>query len=302
MRDLDWNDLQAFLAVVRAGRLTAAAQAMRVDHSTLSRRITGLEAALKTRLFERRPAGYVPTAAGERLVAEAEAVESILIGMRAKLTDQVLGLAGSVRIGTPEGFGTYFLTPQMIHFCARHRELQVELVANPRTVSLSKREADIGIMMARPEEGRLHATRLTDYEMGLYASRHYLARHAPIASRADIRQHAFIGYIDDLLPTAAHGYVAELDKALNPQMRMSNIITQLVAAASGGGLCMLPCFMAGTSADLVRLLPEEIAITRSYWLVIHSDVRELARVRAVIDFIAETVAEHRRLFLPSGAA
>jgi DNA-binding transcriptional LysR family regulator len=297
-RAFDWNDLRAFLAVVRAGRLTAAAQSLQMDHSTLSRQIGRLETALKTRLFERRPAGYVLTIAGEWLAKEAEAIENLTIGIQSQLTDQVLGLAGSVRIGGPEGFGTSFLAPRLGQLSSQHPELEVELIANPRVVSLSKREADLAVTNFCPKEGRLYASKLTDYELGLYASSRYLDEHPPICCSSDIEAHTFISYIPDILPTFAHDYLHEIGRKIAPRIRISNILTQMSAVLGGAGLCILPCFMTNGEPGLVRLFSDEIRVFREFWLVVHSDLRDIARVRTAADFICHQVRAERHLFLP----
>lgn len=297
-RDFDWNDLRSFLAVMRAGRLTVAAQAMGIDHTTLGRQVARLEEVLQTRLFERRPMGYVPTPAAERLLADAEAMETLVIGLRARMTDQVHGLTGAVRIGAPEGFGTSFLAPRIGYLALTHPGLEIELIANPRVVSLSKREADIAVTNYCPEEGRLHAVKLTDYELGIYASREYLLSHPAIRDRADLVDHTFIGYIGDLLPTSAHAYLPEVGRTISPRLRISNILTQRAVTEGGAGICVLPHFMCANRPELVRLLGEEIRIVREFWLIIHSDMRDLARVRTAVDFIVDAVHQERRLFLP----
>lgn len=302
MQTFDWDDLRTFLAVARAGRLTVAAQRLGVDHTTLSRKIARLESSLKTRLFDRRPAGYLLTDAGEWLVREAEEIESRTVGIQSKLTDRILGLSGAVRIGAPEGFGSSFLAPRLERLTGAHPGLEVELIANPRVVSLSKREADIAITNFCPKEGPLYARKLTDYELGLYASRDYLAAHPPIGGAGDIPAHSFIGYIPDLLPTFAHDYLQEIRQNIAPRIRISNILTQYSATLGGAGLCVLPLFMAAGESRLVRLLPREIRIVREFWVVIHSDLRALARVRAAVDFVAQLIRDERSLFLPEAGA
>ena len=285
MRGFDWDDVQAFLAIARAGRLTVAAQQMGVDHSTLSRRIGALEASLGTRLFERRSVGFILTPEGERLVADAEAMESLALRMRSQLDDASVGLTGTVRVGTPEGFGTYFLAPRIAKVSAAHPELEIELVANPRMFSLSKREADLAVSMARPTQGRVYANRLTDYSLGVYATRAYLDARPPIRQKSDLGRHPWIGYVEDLMWTAELDYLPQIAPALVPCVRISNVISQMAAVAGGAGLGVLPCFMARTESALVRVLPDEIALTRSYWLVSHADTRDVARVRLLADFI-----------------
>lgn len=289
MSNFDWNDLRAFLAMARAGRLTVAAQQLGVDHSTLSRRIAALEAALQARLFERRPAGFVLTPEGEALLEDAEAVETLTLRMNARLQADAAGLTGSVRIGTPEGFGTYFLAPRLPALGAAHPELDIELVANPRSFSLSKREADVAVSMTRPPQGRLYAHKLVDFALGLYASRAYLERHPPIAGRQDLAPHRWVGYVEDLMWTEELDYLPAVARNLAPRLRISNVISQMAAVAAGAGIGVLPHFMARHEPGLVRVLPEEVQLLRSYWLISHPDTRDLARIKASTDFILDAI-------------
>lgn len=294
--DFNWNDLRSFLAVARAGRLTVAARNIGIDHSTLSRRISALEAALRVQLFERRSLGYTLTSAGEELLEESRAMESLAFGLQARVSNTDLGLSGAVRVGSPEGFGTYFLAPYLGELSSDHPDLEIELVANPRSFSLSKREADVAVTMSMPDHGRLLARKLTDYELGLYASKRYLELNGPVLSPADLEHHHMVGYIDDLLASPELDYLSEVSKVLDPRIRISNIITQSAAVVGNVGVGVLPYFIARTEPGLVRLLPDTIKIIRSYWLVTHEDVRDLARVRAMMDFIIEMVKVHKSDF------
>jgi DNA-binding transcriptional LysR family regulator len=285
MRKFDWDSLQAFLAIARAGRLTVAAQQMGVDHSTLSRRVASLEASMGVQLFERRSVGFLLTPEGERLMTDAEAMESLALRINARLGDPSVGLTGTVRVGTPEGFGTYFLAPRIAKLTAVHPDLEIELVANPRMFSLSKREADIAVTMTRPSQGRVYAHKLNDYSLGVYASREYLDSHAPIAAFQDIFNHPWIGYVEDLMWSAELDYLSQISTSLAPSVRISNVISQAAAVSGGAGIGVLPCFIARTEPSLVRILPDEIALSRSYWLVSHADSRDVARVKLLADFI-----------------
>ncbi|SAK90879.1 LysR family transcriptional regulator [Caballeronia calidae] len=290
MRGFDWDDIQAFLAISRAGRLTVAAQQMGVDHSTLSRRVAALETALGVRLFDRSSLGFVLTPEGERVLSDAEAMESLAMRMRHRLEDASIGLTGSVRIGTPEGFGTYFLAPRIAQISAVHPQLEIELIANPRMFSLSKREADLAVSMTRPAQGRVYAHKLTDYALGVYASRDYVERHCRIASRRDLLKHPWVGYVEDQMWSAELNYLPQISNALVPTIRISNVISQAAAVSGGVGLGVLPCFIARTDSNLVRLFPDEIALSRSYWLVTLAETRDVARVRWLADFIRNECA------------
>jgi DNA-binding transcriptional LysR family regulator len=236
-------------------------------------------------LFERRSVGFLLTPEGERLMTDAEAMESLALRINARLGDPSVGLTGTVRVGTPEGFGTYFLAPRIAKLTAVHPDLEIELVANPRTFSLSKREADIAVTMTRPSQGRVYAHKLNDYSLGVYASREYLDSHASIAAFQDIFNHPWIGYVEDLMWSAELDYLSQISTSLTPTVRISNVISQAAAVSGGAGIGVLPCFIARTEPPLVRILPDEIALTRSYWLVSHADSRDVARVKLLADFI-----------------
>jgi DNA-binding transcriptional LysR family regulator len=287
---LDWDNLRYFLAVARAGRLTTAARRLHVDHATCSRRIAALENSLSAKLFERRPQGYFLTSYGERLVAMAEVMESQALAAQNEVGGQDLSISGTVRIGAPDGFTTYFLAPRIGQLTARYPELEIQMVASPRLLSLSKREADIVISLNRPIEGKVVARKLTDYDLALFASRSYLKNAKPIATPEDLFAHPIIGYVDEL------NYLDEVAKGLRAKLQSSNLIAQMMATIAGRGLCVLPLFMTAQQATLVRVLPAVVSLHRSFWLTIHADLRSLARIRMIADFLSLEVRKARKVF------
>lgn len=299
-QELDWDLLQSFLAVARAGKLTAAARRLRIDHATLSRRLVALEAALGTKLFERHVSGYRLSAHGQRVLQRAETLESTILAIQSDVGQASSRVSGTVRIGTPDGFGTAFLAPVIGRLLDAHPDLDIELVATPRSFSLSRREADIAIGLSRPTHGRLHARRLTDYELGVYAARAHPALWADIAAPDEMAARPFISYIDDLIFAPELDYVPAISKAITPRLRSSNLIAQLQATAAGAGLCILPCFLADQDARLVRVLPARLRITRTFWMIVHAGQRDLARIQVTMAFIAAQVARAAHRFLPDG--
>jgi DNA-binding transcriptional LysR family regulator len=294
-----WDDLRFFLSVARLRTLSAAAQHLSVDHTTVARRIERLEKALKARLFERTNVGYDLTPAGESLLAAGEAVESIVANVETRIINRDLSLEGVVRIGAPDGFGSMFLASHLPALCAAHRDLEIELVATARDFSLTKREADIAISLTIPQKGRIVARKLTDYDLGLYASVDYLDRHPAIESRSTLHEHDFISYIDELLFTAELDYLPEVDGNIVARFRSGNLLAQLQACLAGAGLVVLPLFMARQFPQLLRVLPEDVSLRRSFYLQVHEDSRNIARIRAVSSFITELARQHRPLFLGS---
>ncbi|HEX8124140.1 MAG TPA: LysR family transcriptional regulator [Allosphingosinicella sp.] len=296
MADFDWNDLRAFLAVARSGRLTAAAARLGVDHSTLSRRIAALEHSLKAKLFDRSPSGYSPTEPGHRLLPLAEEMERLALGA----TETVGGTAGLVegvvRIGSPEGFGSYFLAPRIQKLKAQYPKLVVQLVAASAVFSLAKREADIAISVSRPPAGRLLVSKLIDYDLGLYAAPSYLAGASALECFDDLKGHRFVSYIGDLLHFPELDFLQQVVPGGTTSMESSNLVAQTRATLAGAGLCVLPAFLAREEAGLARVLADEVNLTRSLWLTVHQDLAELARVRAAVRFIKEEVESARGLF------
>ncbi|KIZ33230.1 LysR family transcriptional regulator, partial [Stutzerimonas stutzeri] len=171
---MDWDNLRYFLEVARAGRLTTAARRLAVDHTTVSRRLQALEKSMGLQLFLREPGGYKLTEAGRNLLPRVEAMESASVAIEHSLPSMGDGLSGQVRIGATEGYGTVMLAGQLTGLSRRYPHLNIDLLALPRAVRLSRHEADIVITLERPERGPFIITRLTDYVLRLYASPAYL--------------------------------------------------------------------------------------------------------------------------------
>jgi len=293
-----WDDLQFFLAVARTGQLSTAARQLRTSHATVSRRIDRLEFALKVKLFERNPRGYVLTAMGIRFVETAEKMEQETERLRADLATGAMAQRGVVRLSAPEGFANFFFATVLPQFAERHPHLSLELVTIQQIMSLSRKEADISVVLDEPKGGPYYAEKLTDYHLQVYGSRDYLAGCAPIAGRDDLLAHPFISYIEEMIFAPGLDYLGDVHPRIRPQFQSSSIFAQLTATRNGLGLCVLPYFFASRYPELERVLPEEVDLTRSYWITCHQDLKQAPRVRAVIDFLREAVTWPDARFIP----
>ena len=167
----DWNDARLVLAVSRTGSLTAAAKVLRVDHSTVFRRLTALEARLGLHLFERGPGGaYRPTTAGVRAALAAERMEDEALGMARDLAGQDRRLTGRLRVTCSETLAYRLLTRHIARFRAVQPGIVVELVVDSRVLNLSRREADVALRVARPREGDLWGRKLADVAWTAYGA------------------------------------------------------------------------------------------------------------------------------------
>jgi len=296
---LDWDNLRYFLAVARAGKLTAAARRLGQDHTTVGRRIASLESTFRSRLFERRPEGYRLTETGQRLYENVKTVESSVCGLQRDLAGQTQHVEGVVRIGAPDDFGNLFLAKRIGELLSLHPGLKIELITLPYTLSVSKREADIAIGVERPVEGRLFVRRLTDFEMRLYAARDYIDAHGPIDQLSDLARQTWIGPVSDFNSTALAEAQTELDCMRTLRFACSSFAGQLAAAINGAGVAMLPRYVADQEKALIPVLPNVVKTMRAYHMVVHADLRDLPRVRTVTNYIGRKVTEARAVFVPS---
>lgn len=284
---INWDNLRLFLSVVRAQSAQEAARRLNVDHSTITRRLHRLEKELGTRLFERTSAGHVMTAAGHRLLEHVERIESTVALLDEDIGGDSQMLTGHVRLGATEGFGSFFLAPHLSHFCDRHPAITVELLVVPRFINLSQREADLAINIERPISPTQVTSKLAQYRLQLYASTRYLASHAPIRCQADLAEHRLFGYVDELSFSPELRYLESIAPMARTPLRSTSIVAQYSAVREGQGLAVLPCFLAAQCTELVPVLPTEIDLIRTFWIAAPSERRELARVRALWDYLRE---------------
>lgn len=293
---MNWDDVRVFLAVARSGQILSASKRLGINHATLSRRVTALEEALKTRLLIRRTNGCDLTAEGEIFLHAAERMETEMLAAQAQIGRIDTAVAGTVRVGAPDGFGVSFLAPRLGRLTARFPELRIQLVPVPRSFSLSQREADIAITLERPEQGRLISSKLTDYTLGLYASRDYLASYIAPETVDDLKAHRRIGYVEDLIFTASLNFTGEVMRSWDASFEISSATGQTEAVRSSAGIGILHNYIARQYPELVRILPDT-TIRRGYWTTYHESARDLVRVRTVVDFLQELVTEEHHIFL-----
>jgi DNA-binding transcriptional LysR family regulator len=291
----NWDDLRYFLTLSRTHSFVSAASHLKVTHSTVARRISALEEALQTQLFLRTEKGCRLTPAGEKLIPFAEQLESTVINLEGIVSGRDSQLSGAIRIGAPDGLGNTFLVSYLSAFQKRHPALEIELIAVPMYYSLAKREIDILITITKPTTGNIVARKLSDYRFGLFATEEYLSIRPEINKIEDLRGHSFVGYIEDLLYDQRLNLTGEYMGALKKTFRSSTLLGQLKAVASGAGIGIIPYFMVSTETNLVPVLPAKF-VDRTFWLQVNPDTRQLARVRATIDFIIARISADKKLF------
>ncbi|MGO4908639.1 LysR family transcriptional regulator [Pseudorhodobacter sp. W20_MBD10_FR17] len=274
---MDWDDLRIFLAVARAESLSGAGKSLRIDPATVGRRIARLETTLSARLFTKTPQGYALTEEGQRLMAPARAAETAFATAQDSLHLVTEGLTGQIRIGAPDGSANYLLPQVLAQISAENPGLEIQLVALPRVFNLSKREADMAIAVSRPETGRLTVQKLSDYHLHLAASRSYLAKNPAITCLQDLKSHRIIGYIPDMIFDKELDYLGEFGGTA-PEISSNSVSVQTQLMRAGAGVGMVHDFAMPFAPELAQVLPQAIALTRSFWLVRHADDAQIERL------------------------
>ena len=283
-----WDDLRYFLAVARTGNCSRAAARLRVNQSTVSRRIAALEKELNASLFERIPKGLVLRPDGERLFREAEAMEELALQVTRSFTGRSHQPEGTVRVATIEEIATLFLVPALPEFHKRWPGIKIRLVTGTKTLNLAKGEADVSLRLARPTHGDLHARKVGGFGYGVYAARTYLAT-------LDEERLGDLGSLDWILVEDHHPSQLEsrwLKRHLpniDPILKCNGLKTQMAAVSAGLGVSLLPRPMSKLDPELIRLPVDTGEIRRDIWLVVHRDLRKAAMIQAVMDFLASAI-------------
>jgi len=278
----DWNDLRYFLAVTEAGSLSAAARALGVEHTTVSRRIETLERVLSVRLFDRFARGWALTEAGKALLPQAQRVESEIHGLLRRASGAGAG-PGTVRISAPPAIAAHWIAPSLPLIRSQLDGIDIELAAEPAQVDLSRQEADIAIRFKRPQIPDLAVRQIATVHYYLCARPEYLASHMP-------DEWEFIGYDESLAETPQQEWLKTFAAGRRFILRSNELGVIASATRAGAGIAVLPDYL---SAELI-IPGSDCPVQRKLWMVIHDDVRKSPRVRRTADAVAKLLSRPAR--------
>jgi DNA-binding transcriptional LysR family regulator len=295
---LNWDDLRYLLALHRQGSVTAAARALKVDHSTIGRRNASLESELGAQLVVRQPDGMKLTDAGREAVAAAEAMDARLSELSGKVGGASEQPRGHVRVSVTDGLAS-LLYGGLAALHEDYPEIVVDLVVASAPVDLARGEADIALRLFRESRGDLVARKVGEMGWSLYAAPSYLSRRprrGTSAGSSDLRGHDVIGFADAAQRSPGARWLEGHLAGASVVFRGTTVSAALNAAKAGMGVAVLPCFM--TDASLERMTPDVVATTEAF-LVTTVEARSVARVRIVGDALANMFVRERSLL--SGA-
>jgi DNA-binding transcriptional LysR family regulator len=285
---VDWEDVRHFLAVAQSGTLSSAARNLKVDHATVSRRLTALEAALDVRLVDRLPRSSRLTAIGRQVFERAMEMEAGAHGIARLAQAAHAPLVGRVSLSAPPVLVTHLLAEHLARFRADYPDIRLSLSAQGRQVSLSRRETDVALRLVPPGEAGSVARKVGTMAFGLYAHRGYAHLAAPESWQ-------FIAFDQSFADMPQQQWLLGIAGDRPVACELNHISEHLIAVRAGAGVAGLPCFLGDRDHDLIRIDQAAPSFGRDIWLAVHRDLRKTPTVRAVMDFVAALVSEHRDL-------
>lgn len=264
----NWDDMRVFLAVAREQSLSAAGRQLKIDPATVGRRVARLEIALDAPLFTKSQQGYVLTAAGERLMEHGLQAEEAMRAAAGTITGSSKTLSGQIRIGAPDGSANYLLPQVCAKICDANPDLDIQILALPRVINLSRREADMAVTVSAPTAGKLLVQKIVDYRLHLVATQDYLDAHDAVQSVDDLKGHRMIGYIPDMIFDRELDYLVDIgvDRVA---LASNSVSVQLRQVSLGTGICVAHDFTLPFHPNLRKILTEQVSLTRSFHLVRH---------------------------------
>ena len=284
---MDWDDLRYFAELARTGSLSAASRNLRVDHTTVARRVSALERSLGVKLFDRLPRGWALTADGAQMAERVRPLEEEIFALTSFARGRSAALGGTVRVSAPPAFAALFLMPRMGLLRERHPGIELELIGEQRMANLTRREADLALRIGRPEGASMVVRRLPDFAYGLFGRRDYVESVPP-------ERWTLLGHDETLEHTSNQTWMRRYAAGRPLALRTNDVVGLFAAVRAGIGVAVLSNYMAELAPELVCIEAGDELLRREFWMVVHTDVRRSPGVRAVMDTIVEILERDRR--------
>ncbi|MFM9974086.1 MAG: LysR family transcriptional regulator [Beijerinckiaceae bacterium] len=293
MQNISWDEFRLVKAIADSGSLAGAGDVLGLNHSTVFRRLNTLENELGSRLFERARTGYLPTPAGEEMVALATRMFDDITEFERRVAGRDVKPSGELRITTNDSLVAHLTTPLFGAFCRAYPEIKLDIVVDNRALNLSKRDADVAIRATAEPPETLVGRRIATIAWCVYG-----AANCDIARTDDIQdltEHTWIGFGDALSNIGPARWMARTVPASKIIYRLNTVLGLSQAVEAGIGVSFLPSFIGDQSTRLKRLLPAPITFDSSLWLLTHPDLKNSARIRAFVDFMARELMKQKAL-------
>lgn len=282
MHNLNWDDLRYLLAVVSHESLNAAANSLRVNHTTVSRRISALEKRLGKPLFERSSRGWITTPAADAVVQHAEQMAELANGIQRHIAADSHELRGVLRVTAADHCVEQLLLPTMHRFVQRYPQIELELIATADEVDLAAREADIALRATDEPPPNVVGTRICRIGFALYGAHSLLNQISPSHTLQQLPCITWVGdgqtrpeWIDQYFPETTHIH------------RTTNAVATMAMARQGIGIANMACILGDADDGLSRIVDVPVTKGPYLWVLSHVDLRTTARVRIFRDFLVD---------------
>jgi DNA-binding transcriptional LysR family regulator len=284
--------MRIVLAICRAGSLTGAAKALKLNKSTVFRQINAVEKKMGVRFFERVQQGYVMTEAGEFVMHAAARMEEEALTLERELLGKDFRLQGDIRLTAPEGITIHMLAPVIASFCKKHPDIRVQVEITNMPLELTRREADLAVRVTNKPPDTSLGRCIGEFNFCAYASPRYLKKHLTTV----LSEHNWVTILDEtdwLIPIIWKKKERARDKIV---FSSSLTMAAISAAKQDMGVILLPCFMGDMENGLNRVGQPIKELRSELWVLTHPDLRHTARVRALMTFIYESLSEKQDIF------
>ncbi len=286
----DWNDLKYLLAVARHGSTLAAGRALRVDQSTVQRRLVALEQRLGQSLVQRHASGYRLTGFGESMLPFAERIEQAVHGFEDQLAALKADATGVIRMTCPEPIVLRITQSGLLdRFHARYPGLRVQFVMSDRYLDLQQGDADVALRSGDTEDGELLGRKIGDSQWAVYASRGYIDRFGRPERIDDLPRHALVGFDESMAKHRLSQWLGEVAPGVALAGQCNSVLGLIDSVKAGVGIAALPMALGDAEPDLVRVIDVVPELTRAWRLLTTQELRKTPRVSAFFDFIVDEI-------------
>lgn len=291
LQTLCWDDLRIVKAIADHGNLVAAATALQVNHSTVSRRLTALETCLGVCLFDRRRSGYVATDAGSELVALAGRLELEILSVARRVSGHAQGLKGELRMTTSDALLLDFLTPIVARFQTANPQIRIEVSVGNSALNLARGESDIAFRATLAPPENLFGRKVATIAWAVYGRKP--VQPLPMPQARELVGMPWVSYGKGLSGLRAFDFVEQTVAAEQVIYRSDSVAGVAAAIAAGIGVGLLPCMHGDLQPGLVRLSPVQPEVSDELWILTHPDIRKSGRVHAFMQHCAEAIIARR---------
>ena len=293
---LNWDDLKYFLAVARTGTLRGGADSIQVNHTTLARRLDMMEDRVGSRLFDRSKFGLVLTQLGEDLMPYAERVEEEMTAASRIIVGRDAVPKGTIYISLPHGLAMTSIMDDLALFSDLYPDINLNMNFTNNVVDLTRREADVSLRVADEVTEDVVGRKLVQMSQAAYCTKDYAQKVKNNGGEGL----SLIGFHEPDSELTAPWIKASCYPKAKLRHRVSDIVPLITLAAAGLGMAYLACNLGDRHPDLIRAPFQKPLPYRSLWLLLHRDLRNTARVRLFVDFLAKQVTARRNEFWVSG--